>query len=105
VTRILCRTYWSFAQMLAHHTSNGCNLRTGDLLGSGTLSGPGPDEGGTLLELTQAGRRPIALPNGERRRFLEDGDRVVLRAYAEGPGAVRIGFGEVSGTVLPAPDY
>lgn len=96
--------YWTLAQMVAHHTSNGCNLGTGDLLGTGTQSGPAPGQGGSLLELTQGGRQPIALPGGETRTFLEDGDTVVLRAACERPGARRIGFGECAGTVLPAPD-
>jgi fumarylacetoacetase len=88
--------------MLAHHASNGCNLNTGDLLGSGTLSGPAPGQGGSLLELTFGGKQPLTLPDGERRSFLEDGDRVILRAHCEAPGVRRIGFGEVSGTVLGA---
>ena len=88
--------------MIAHHTVNGCNLRTGDLFGSGTLSGPAPDQAGSLLELSQGGKRPIALANGEARTFLEDGDSVILRGYCERAGARRIGFGECRGTVLPA---
>jgi fumarylacetoacetase len=94
--------YWTVSQMLAHHTVNGCALRSGDLFGSGTQSGPAPEEAGSLLELTQAGRRPLVLPNGERRAFLEDGDRVMLRGWCEKRGAARIGFGEASGTILPA---
>ncbi len=94
--------YWSPAQLLAHHSSNGCNLATGDLFGTGTLSGPGPGQGGSLMELSRAGREPLTLPNGEQRSFLEDGDTVLMRAYAEAPGAVRIGLGTLSGTVLPA---
>ena len=94
--------YWTLAQLVAHHTSNGCNLRTGDLLGTGTLSGPAPGQGGSLLELSQGGRQTIRLPNGQTRSFLEDGDTVVMRAFCERAGAVRIGFGEVSGTVLAA---
>ncbi len=94
--------YWTPAQMLAHHTSNGCNLQVGDLLGTGTLSGPRPEQGGSLLELTQGGRTPLALPGGEQRHFLEDGDTVILRAWCAAPGAVRIGLGQVSGTVAPA---
>jgi fumarylacetoacetase len=94
--------YWTLAQLVAHHTSNGCNLRCGDLLGTGTLSGPAPGQGGSLLELSQGGRQTIRLPNGQTRSFLEDGDTVVMRAYCERAGAVRIGFGEVSGTVLAA---
>jgi fumarylacetoacetase len=92
--------YWTAAQLVAHHTVNGCNLQPGDLLGSGTLSGPNPDEAGSLIELTQGGKQPITLPNGERRTFLEDGDTLTLRGYCEREGAVRIGLGEVSGTVV-----
>ena len=94
--------YWTIAQLVAHHTVNGCNLREGDLFGSGTLSGPNPEEGGSLLELSQGGKRPISLSNGETRTFLEDGDTVILRGYCERDGARRIGFGECRGTVLPA---
>ena len=94
--------YWTAAQLVTHHTSNGCNLQVGDLLGTGTLSGPGPEQGGSLLELSNGGRAPLALPGGEQRTFLEDGDTVTLRAYCEARGAVRIGLGSVSGTVLPA---
>jgi fumarylacetoacetase len=92
--------YWTAAQLVAHHTVNGCNLQPGDLLGSGTLSGPRPDEAGSLIELTQGGKQPITLPNGEKRTFLEDGDTLVIRGYCERAGAVRIGLGEVSGTVM-----
>jgi fumarylacetoacetase len=94
--------YWTPAQMLAHHASSGCNMQPGDLLGSGTQSGPEPGAGGSLLELSQGGKLPIALPGGETRTFLEDGDRVILRGYCEAPGARRIGFGECEGRVLPA---
>jgi fumarylacetoacetase len=94
--------YWTAAQLVAHHTVNGCNLQPGDMLGSGTMSGPLPEEAGSLLELTFGGKQPITLPNGERRAFLEDGDTLTLRGYCEREGAVRIGLGEVSGTVLPA---
>jgi len=94
--------YWTLAQLLAHHTVNGCNLRTGDLLGTGTLSGPSPEQGGCLLELTLAGRQPLRLPNGETRSFLEDGDAIILRGYCEREGFRRIGFGECRATVLPA---
>lgn len=94
--------YWSMAQMLTHHTEGGCNLNPGDLLGTGTQSGPGPGEQGCLLELSRGGREPVQLPNGETRGFLEDGDTVILRGWGEKPGAVRIGFGDCSGTVLPA---
>lgn len=92
--------YWSAAQLLTHHTVNGCNLQTGDLLGSGTLSGSAANEAGSLLELTKGGKEPITLANGEQRTFLEDGDTMILRGWCERPGAVRIGFGEVRGTVL-----
>ena len=92
-------TYWTIAQMLAHHTSNGCNLRPGDLFGSGTVSGPTRDSLGCLLELTRRGSEPFRLPTGEERRYLEDGDEVMLRAYCERKGCVRIGFGECRGTI------
>ncbi|MGT2460169.1 fumarylacetoacetase (plasmid) [Cupriavidus basilensis] len=93
--------YWTIAQLIAHHTVNGCALRAGDLLGSGTLSGPGEEQRGSLLELTTGGKNPITLSNGERRGFLEDGDTIVLRAYCDREGARRVGFGECRGTVLP----
>ena len=92
--------YWTPAQLVAHHTVNGCNLQSGDLLGSGTLSGPGPQEAGSLLELAAAGRQPVRLPSGEERSFLEDGDTVTLRGWCERAGAARIGLGEASGTVI-----
>lgn len=92
--------YWTPAQLVAHHTVNGCNLCSGDLLGSGTLSGPEADEAGSLLELAAAGQRPVRLPTGEQRSFLEDGDTLTLRGWCERAGAVRIGLGEVSGTVV-----
>jgi fumarylacetoacetase len=91
--------YWTIAQMLTHHTSNGCNLRPGDLFGSGTVSGPTSDSLGCLLELTRRGTEPFRLPTGEERRYLEDGDEVILRAYCEREGFVRIGFGDCRGTV------
>ncbi|WP_192898674.1 fumarylacetoacetase [Crenalkalicoccus roseus] len=94
--------YWTVAQMVAHHTVGGCNLMPGDLFGSGTVSTPGPDGFGSLLEITEGGRRPVALPSGEERRFLEDGDEVIFRARAEREGFAPIGFGECRGTVLPA---
>ncbi|MHB9842102.1 fumarylacetoacetase [Paraburkholderia terrae] len=94
--------YWTVAQMVAHHTVNGCNLRTGDLFGSGTLSGPAADQGGSLLELTLGGKQPIRLSNGETRTWLEDGDTVILRGYCERDGSRRIGLGECRGTVLRA---
>ena len=92
--------YWTLAQLVAHHTVGGCNLRAGDVLGTGTLSGPRPDQGGSLLELSQGGTQAITLHNGEQRRFLEDGDSVILKAYAQRAGARRIGFGECRGTLL-----
>jgi fumarylacetoacetase len=98
----LRHAYWTVAQMIAHHTVNGCNLRPGDLLGSGTLSGPTPAEAGSLLELTEGGRQPLTLASSETRAFLEDGDRVVMRAWCERDGCARIGFGTASGMVLPA---
>jgi fumarylacetoacetase len=93
--------YWNFCQQIAHHTVNGCNLQTGDLLASGTISGPTPDSLGSMLELAWKGTRPIQLPNGETRVFLQDGDRVTITGYCQGNG-YRVGFGEVTGTVLPA---
>ena len=94
--------YWTAAQMVAHHTVNGCNLQPGDLLGTGTLSGPTLDSACALIELTTGGKNPVQLPGGETRTWLEDGDTVVLRGWCERPGATRIGFGECAGTVLPA---
>lgn len=98
--------YWTFAQMLAHHTSGGCNMIQGDLLGSGTISGNTPDSRGCMLELTWDGtgkpRRPISLPTGESRTFLADGDELSLRAFCERDGFRRIGFGECKGIILPA---
>ena len=94
--------YWTAAQMVAHHTVNGCNLQPGDLLGTGTLSGPTLDQACALIELTTGGKNPIQLPNGESRTWLEDGDTIILRGWCEKPGATRIGFGECVGTVLPA---
>lgn len=94
-------SYWSISQMLAHHTVNGCNLEAGDLLGSGTQSGPAPEEAGSLLELTAGGKQPITLPSGEMRTFLADGDRITFRGWCEREGYARVGFGEAVGTVLP----
>jgi fumarylacetoacetase len=94
--------YWTAAQLVAHHTVNGCNLVNGDLFGTGTLSGPNPDQGGSLLELSVGGKRPLQLSNGETRTFLEDGDSVILRGHCERTGFRRIGFGDCAGTVLPA---
>ncbi|HVK00527.1 MAG TPA: fumarylacetoacetase [Gemmatimonadales bacterium] len=92
--------YWTPAQLLAHHTSNGCNLRPGDLLATGTISGPAKESRGCMLELTWRGAEPLALPGGETRKFLEDGDEVIMRGYCERDGAVRIGFGECRGVVV-----
>jgi fumarylacetoacetase len=94
--------YWSLAQLVAHHTGNGCNLRPGDLLGTGTQSGPGRGEEGCLLELSRGGREPVPLPGGQVRRYLNDGDTVVLRGWCEREGFAGIGLGECRGTVLPA---
>jgi fumarylacetoacetase len=94
--------YWTIAQMVTHHASNGCNLQPGDLLGTGTQSGPAPGQGGSLLELSMGGKQPVTLANGETRRFLQDGDTVVLRGWCERVGARRIGLGTCTGTVLPA---
>jgi len=92
--------YWTPAQLVAHHTVNGCNLQPGDLLGSGTLSGPLREQAGSLLELTAGGQQPLALAGGEARSFLQDGDTVTLSAHCAGPGARRIGFGSCSGTIV-----
>lgn len=97
--------YWTLAQLIAHHTVGGCNLRPGDVLGTGTLSGPLPEQGGSLLELTQGGKQPLQLPGGEQRTFLQDGDSIILRAYAQtqqthSVRARRIGFGQCVGTVV-----
>ena len=94
--------YWTPAQLLAHHASNGCNLQPGDLMGSGTQSGPRADQGGSLLELSQGGKVPFTLANGETRTFLQDGDCVILRGHCQAEGARRIGFGDCAGTLLPA---
>ncbi len=103
---VICRSnfkhlYWNMAQQLAHHTVNGCNVRSGDLMASGTISGDTPDSYGSMLELAWKGSKPIKLADGSERRFLEDGDTVIMRGFCEKDG-VRIGFGEVSGMVLPA---
>ena len=92
--------YWNMAQQLAHHTVNGCNIKTGDLYGSGTISGPDPSEYGSMLEISWRGTKPVAMPDGTERKFIQDGDTVVMRGHAEREG-VRIGFGEVSTKVLP----
>ncbi|MCV6620991.1 MAG: fumarylacetoacetase [Cellvibrionaceae bacterium] len=95
-------SYWTMAQMVAHHTVNGCNMQPGDLLGTGTLSGPSAEQACAMIELTTAGKNPVSLPNGEQRAFLEDGDCIVIRGFCARDGHVRIGFGEAAGTVLPA---
>jgi fumarylacetoacetase len=94
--------YWTIGQMLAHHASNGCNLQTGDLIATGTVSGKEKSERGCLLELTWRGTEPLQLPNGEERRFLEDGDEIIMRGFCEREGFRRIGFGECRGKILPA---
>ena len=94
--------YWTVAQMVAHHASNGCNLEIGDLIGSGTISGPNKDSWGSLLELTARGREPLTLPSGETRGFIEDGDEIIFRGFALREGYPRIGFGECRAIILPA---
>ncbi len=94
--------FWTLAQMIAHHASNGCPLRAGDLIGSGTVSGPRKENRGSLLEITSRGAEPAALPTGETRAFLEDSDEVILRGFCQSPGFRRIGLGECRGIVLPA---
>lgn len=94
--------YWTVAQLVAHHTVGGCNLRTGDLLGTGTLSGPGARQGGSMMELGAGGQQPLVLSNGELRAWLQDGDTVTLRGNCRQPGFRRIGFGDCSGTVMAA---
>ena len=94
--------YWTLAQMLTHHASNGCNLRPGDLLASGTVSGADESARGCLLELTSRGKNPVTLPTGEQRKFLEDGDRVILRGSCEREGSRRIGLGTCQATIVPA---
>ena len=100
----LADMYWTPAQMLTHHTSNGCNLRPGDLLGSGTVSGPEAGSQGCLLELTRKGAEAITLPTGEERKFLHDGDEIILRGYLRREGAARIGLGECAGLIVASPD-
>jgi len=94
--------YWNIAQLVAHHTVNGCNLQPGDMMGTGTLSGPQASEAGSLLELTNGGKQPLDLPWGEQRTFLQDGDQIIMRAECSKPGYPRIGFGDCVGTVLAA---
>src|SRR6185503_19457785 len=94
--------FWTLSQLVAHHASNGCNLRPGDLLASGTVSGATNESRGCLLERTWRGTEPLELPTGERRAFLEDGDEVILRGWCEAEGRPRIGFGECRGVIVPA---
>lgn len=94
--------YWTIFQMLTHHTSNGCSLVPGDLLGTGTVSSSGGDEMGSILEKTKRGAEPLTLPSGETRSFIDDGDEIILRGYCERDGYRRIGFGECRARVLPA---
>ena len=94
--------YWTVAQLITHHSSGGCNLRAGDLFGTGTISAPTQDGLGSLLELSAGGRRAVALASGETRRFLEDGDTVIMRARCRREGFAGIGFGECRGTIAPA---
>jgi fumarylacetoacetase len=94
--------YWTIAQMVAHHTINGCNLKAGDVLGTGTLSGPSLDQAGALIELTEGGRHPFTLPYGETRTFLEDEDQIELKGWCQKQGFASIGFGQCSGRILPA---
>jgi fumarylacetoacetase len=93
--------YWNMSQQLAHHTVNGCNVRCGDLMGSGTISGPTPDSYGSMLELAWKGTKPIQMPDGSERRFIQDHDTVIMRGFCEQNG-VKIGFGEVRSLLLPA---
>jgi fumarylacetoacetase len=94
--------YWTVAQMVAHQTSNGCNLEIGDLIGSGTVSGPDKSSWGSLLELSARGREPLELPGGEKRGFIEDGDEIIFRGFCAKTGYPRIGFGECRAVILPA---
>jgi fumarylacetoacetase len=103
---VICRSnfkymYWSMAQQLTHHASNGCPLEVGDLYASGTISGQSPDSYGSMLELSWRGTKPLTLSDGSQRKFIQDGDTVIMRGYCQ-KGDLRIGFGEVRGTVLPA---
>ncbi len=93
--------YWNMCQQLAHHTSNGCNVRVGDLMASGTISGPDKESLGSMLEMSEGGKNPVFLPNGQKRSFIEDGDTITLRGWAEKNGQ-RVGFGEVYNTIEPA---
>lgn len=97
-------SYWTTAQMVAHHSVNGCNLKSGDLFGSGTQSGPDPEQAGSLLELSKGGTAPVKLSNGEVRSFVEDGDAIILKGVCHREGYRSIGLGEVVGSVLPSTD-
>jgi fumarylacetoacetase len=91
--------YWTLGQMVAHQTSNGCNIIPGDLIATGTLSGPTRDARGSLIEMTEGGKVPLQLSTGESRTYLEDGDEIVMRACCERAGYRRIGFGECTGII------
>ena len=93
--------YWNMNQQLAHHTVNGCNVRCGDLMGSGTISGPTPGSFGSMLEIAWKGTKPVQMPDGTERRFIQDHDTVIMRGYSEQNG-IKIGFGEVKSQLLPA---
>ncbi len=95
--------YWTLAQIVAHHASGGCNLNPGDLLGTGTISGPTADSYGSLLEITEGGKAPFTLPTGETRSFLQDGDEISITASAQAPGRASIGFGECRAVILATP--
>jgi fumarylacetoacetase len=97
--------YWTAAQMVAHHTCGGCNLKPGDLFGSGTISAPDRSGWGSLSELSNDGQTPIELPGGETRTYLQDGDEVILRAHAQRDGYAGIGFGDCAGQIVPAINY
>ena len=96
------QSYWNVGQLVAHHTVNGCNLQVGDFFGSGTQSGETDDSLGSMLEISHGGKQQLTLPNGEVRKFLQDGDCVIMSGHCDKPGAARIGFGTASATVLPA---
>jgi fumarylacetoacetase len=93
--------YWNMSQQLAHHTVNGCNIQVGDMYASGTISGPTPDSFGSMLEISWQGKKPITMPDGTERRFIQDGDTVVITGHADKAG-IRVGFGECKGKILPA---
>jgi len=102
VNTSFAQMYWTVAQMIAHHTSNGCNLRAGDLIGSGTVSGAEKSSWGSLLELTMRGTEPLTLPSGEKRGFIEDGDEIIFKGYCAKQDYPRVGFGECRAVMLPA---